>query len=341
MQSRLLDSFSGSLNDGPAREGGSRPPSLSFARSASLASKHGAAAAQLSHQPQPAAPSAPPAHAAGALALWLFFLQILAVVLFCALSFVLPSRVPYLTGDNAAIHVAAIHSAMSFVVIGMWLVIRGYDYARAPRHFPLNRNLAELNAIITIVANAVLLLCLGVEDWVKQETAHYDFSVLAVVQVLGLAELALAALSGAGCVWRCILYLRNPSAPSGGGGGGFGGSGAEGGGLGLLLGGSGRALSAAPETPRPSVHGGTATQRLQEVRVRGALAPLSTCMRGTLFPYSRHAHARPADLAPHLIPPHPPPRAARAPAGGEGGRAAAADEPPGSGAGAGQQHAGH
>jgi hypothetical protein len=307
MQSRLLDSFSGSLNDGPAREGGSRPPSLSFARSASLASKHGAGAAQLSHQPQPAAPSAPPAHAAGALALWLFFLQILAVVLFCALSFVLPSRVPYLTGDNAAIHVAAIHSVMSFVVIGMWLVIRGYDYARAPRHFPLNRNLAELNAIITIVANAVLLLCLGVEDWVKQETAHYDFSVLAVVQVLGLAELALVALSGAGCVWRCILYLRNPGAPSGGSGEGGGGGGSAG--ALLLGGGSGRALGAGPETPRPSVHGGTATQRLQEVRRprrarRGPAAPT----RAPLASPPPHSPSRPPTRAPFSSP--RPPRSA-------------------------------
>ena len=322
LQARLLDG-----------EEGNRPSSLSFARGASLAKQPAL--------PSAAAPAPPARRGTGACVLWLFFLQVLAVLLFSILSFVLPNHVSYLTGDNAAIHVAAVHSVMFFVVSIMWLAIRAFDFSRAPRHFPLNRNLAELNAIITILANGILLLCLGVEDWVKQETAHYDFSVLAVVQVLGLAELALAALSGAGCVWRCILYLRNPSAPSGGGGGGFGGSGAEGGGLGLLLGGSGRALSAAPETPRPSVHGGTATQRLQEVRVRGALAPLSTCMRGTLFPYSRHAHARPADLAPHLIPPHPPPRAARAPAGGEGGRAAAADEPPGSGAGAGQQHAGH
>ena len=306
MQARLLESYSGSLNDGA---GSNRPPSLSFARSASLASKHAGGGA-----PAPAAPAAPPTQAAGALVLWLFFLQILAVLLFCVLSFVLPLHVPYLTGDNAAIHVAAIHSVMSFVVIVMWLVIRGFDYARAPRHFPLNRNLAELNAIITIVANAILLLCLGVEDWVKQETAHYDFSVLAVVQVLGLAELALAALSGAGCVWRCILYLRNPSAPSGGGGGGFGGSGAEGGGLGLLLGGSGRALSAAPETPRPSVHGGTATQRLQEVRdarrAPARLTFLSTCARGTLSPPTHATHTR-ALLTPRA-PPHPtPPPASR------------------------------
>jgi uncharacterized membrane protein YgcG len=260
LQARLLDASSGD---------GNRPPSLSFARSASLASKplllpaSSAAAA--------AAAAAPPPFTSGPLVLWLFFLQILAVLLFCILSFVLPSRVPYLTGDNAAIHVAAVHSVMFFVVVAMWLAIRAFDFSRAPRNFPLNRNLAELNAIITILANAILLLCLGVEDWVKQEAAHYEFSVLAVVQGLGLGELALVTLSGAGCVWRCVLYLRSPGSASsgsggGGGGGGVGGSSGSSGSGGLFTLGSGRALGAAPETPRPGVPGGTVTQRLQEVR---------------------------------------------------------------------------
>ena len=234
LQARLLDG-----------EEGNRPSSLSFARGASLAKQPAL--------PSAAAPAPPARRGTGACVLWLFFLQVLAVLLFSILSFVLPNHVSYLTGDNAAIHVAAVHSVMFFVVSIMWLAIRAFDFSRAPRHFPLNRNLAELNAIITILANGILLLCLGVEDWVKQEAAHYDFSVLSVVQVLGLAELALVGLSGAGCLWRSVQYLRDPT---------YVGSAAAA----QSSSGSARALPAAPETPRPGVQGGTITQRLQEVR---------------------------------------------------------------------------
>lgn len=201
--------------------------------------------------------------------LWLFFLQIFSVGVYVALSYILPNHVPYLTGDNAAIHVAAVHGLLFVVVAGMWVVIRGHDYTRLPPNFPLNRDLAEMNAIITIIANAVLLLCLGVEDWVKQEVDHYDFSVLGVVQVLGVAELAFVTLSGAGCVWRCVAYLRGATSPSGTQGGaitysGSGGMGGVGGKRSLALLPLGNDTPGA--TPRPNLPGGTATARLQEVR---------------------------------------------------------------------------
>jgi hypothetical protein len=202
--------------------------------------------------------------------LWLFFLQIFSVGVYVALSYILPNHVPYLTGDNAAIHVAAVHGLLFVVVAGMWVVIRGHDYSRLPPNFPLNRDLAEMNAIITIIANAVLLLCLGVEDWVKQEVDHYDFSVLGVVQVLGVAELAFVTLSGAGCVWRCVAYLRGatPSVAQGGALSAYSGSG----GVGGVSGKRSLALLPAPSdtpgaTPRPNLPGGTATARLQEVRI--------------------------------------------------------------------------
>ena len=222
--------------------------------------------------------------------LWLFFLQIFSVAAYVLVSFLLPTRVQYLTGGNAAIHVAAAHALMFFVVAFMWVLIRAVDFSRAPRGFPLNRNLAEMNAFITTLANAVLLLCLGVEDWVQQETQGTSFSVLGVIQVLGAAELALVLLSGAGCVWRAVAFLRagggagGPDAAMGEGllqeGGGGGGRRATGGHaeLHLTLPGSPApaprsvsvsdgALFAEPASPRLGpLPGGSAQQRLQEVR---------------------------------------------------------------------------
>jgi hypothetical protein len=236
-------------------------PSFTAVRSAALARGLGRDALP----PRAAPPTTPRVKGKGTFVLWMFFLQILSVLLFVVLSFVLPNHVPYLTGDNAAIHISALHSCVFFVVVGMWLVIRAFDFAAAPRNFPLNRNLAELNAIVCILANAILLLCLGVEDWVKQQADHYDFSVLGVVQCLGVGEFALVALSGAGCLWRCILYLNTPVTEL------VSGAGAQA--AAYKLSSSAAAPAAAafpggapPETPRPTLPGGSAVQRLQEVR---------------------------------------------------------------------------
>lgn len=226
--------------------------------------------------------SSTPKHGVFRLVLWLFFFQIFAVMAYVIVSFTLPTRVAYLTGGNAAIHVAAAHAAMFFVVAGMWVLIRSVDFSRAPRGFPLNRNLAEMNAFITTLANAVLLLCLGVEDWVQQETLGTRFSVLGVIQALGAMELGLVVLSGAGCAWRAALFLR-----AGGGAGAPDAAMGEG----LLAGGEGLGrqqqqqyqqqlqVAAAQQQPRPSVAeeppmsprlgplpGGSVHARLQEVR---------------------------------------------------------------------------
>jgi len=195
----------------------------------------------------------------GAYVLFLFFLQIIFVGVYVILSYTLPYKVPYLTGNNAAIHVAAVHSLLFFVVAGIWMLIRAFDFSKVPERFPLNRNLAEMNAIISVIANALLLLCLGLEDWVKQQGDHYDFSVLGVVQWLGVAELAFVGISGAGCIWRSVAYLRGLEAST---------KGQSGAGLTSLNSYGGRKgfvqASDMPATPRP-LPGGTALARLQEV----------------------------------------------------------------------------
>lgn len=230
--------------------------------------------------------SSAPKHGVFRFVLCLFFLQILFVAAYVVISFTLPARVQYLEGGNAAIHVAAAHAVMFFAVAGMWVLIRAVDFSRAPRGFPLNRNLAEMNAFITTLANAVLLLCLGVEDWVQAETQGSSFSVLNVIQVLGAVELGLVLLSGAGCVIRGLAYLRagggagTPDASLGEGllaqrergrsaGGGFNEEQ-------LLVGPPGSPgllpRSAAPEPSEPGsprlgpLPGGAPQQRLQEVR---------------------------------------------------------------------------
>lgn len=243
--------------------------------------------------------SSAPKHGVFRVVLWLFFLQIISVAAYVVVSFSLPTRVAYLTGGNAAIHVAAAHAVMFFVVAGMWVLIRAVDFSRAPRGYPLNRNLAEMNAFISTLANAVLLLLLGVEDWVQAETAGTTFSVLRVIQVLGAAELALVGLSGAGCVWRAVAYLR-----AGGGAGlpdaamgeglltaaarGEGGRrGTQGGGADLfilppgspaLAPRSSASEGAPPEPMSPRLGplpGGSAQQRLQEVRAETPPPPPS------------------------------------------------------------------
>lgn len=141
------------------------------------------------------------------LALGLFFGQLAAAAVYTALAFLLPPRVDWL---SEAAHVAALHGLL-FVVVGLlWTGLRGLDYSALPRGFPLTLGVAEMPAFVTVLANALLLVCLGVESWLATESARDHFSVLNVVQALAVAELVFMGVPGA---WVALRLVR------GGGGG--------------------------------------------------------------------------------------------------------------------------
>jgi hypothetical protein len=137
--------------------------------------------------------------------LWLYSIQAVLLSAYVALSFLLPARVTWL---SAAAHVAAMHGLLFFTIALCWGGIRTFDFSRVPSYFPLTPRLAEAPSVIVIIGNAALLVCLAVEDWVQRETSLLDFSVLGVVQALGVIELCIVGASSLVVAWRFVQYAK-------------------------------------------------------------------------------------------------------------------------------------
>ena len=197
-----------------------------------------------------------PAGAAFGATLWLYSCQAVALLIYVICALTLPDRVDWLSD---AAHVAALHAMLFFFIALCWGGIRSFDFARVPSYFPLTPRLAEAPSVVVITGNAVLLLCLAVEEWVQREGTHYDFSVLAVVQCLAVGELLIVAATTLAVAWRYVQYLKLP------GGDTWGRSEEEGDIFSLQV--SGMGGEEWLPTVMPSA-GGAATQEVRGVRAR-------------------------------------------------------------------------
>lgn len=135
---------------------------------------------------------------------YFFVIQVIAVSAYVCISFVLPRYVSWL---SLATHIAAVHVLLFVVVASCWMALRTINWASLPAFFPLTPRLAETPALTVIVANALLLVCLGVEEWVQSEINN-EFSILQLVQALGVAELAVILCAALICAYRFVQYVK-------------------------------------------------------------------------------------------------------------------------------------
>ena len=152
--------------------------------------------------PSEALPSAPPRQTAPRH--YFFVIQVLAVSAYVCISFVLPRYVSWL---SLATHIAAVHVLLFAVVMSCWIALRTINWATLPSFFPLTPRLAETPALTVIVANALLLVCLGVEEWVQSEINN-EFSILQLVQAIGVVELAIILCAALICAYRFVQYVK-------------------------------------------------------------------------------------------------------------------------------------
>lgn len=125
------------------------------------------------------------------------------MVAYVILAFVLPPAVEAL---SEAAHIASLHAALfACILLAQTSSSRRLLAGDMPLSFPLTPMLALAPALVSMIANAILLPVLGLESWLQVELGE-GFSVLLMVQVLAVAEGCAAVVAAAVVILRGMRY---------------------------------------------------------------------------------------------------------------------------------------
>lgn len=140
---------------------------------------------------------------------WLFFLQVFFAIVYTVFAFVLPSRVSYM---SEATHIASIHGILSVILALLAIPINQKldndpEILNSSSYYPLSHTIADAPIYVVWIANALLLIFLGVESWLQTEIGNH-FSVLGMVQLLSGVEIGAILLPFAHAIYRWIQYRK-------------------------------------------------------------------------------------------------------------------------------------
>jgi hypothetical protein len=136
----------------------------------------------------------------------LFYSQVALMAAYTLCAFLLPDEVETM---SEATHIAAVHGVLSVLlaVLALLLTRSLAALGDVPAYFPISSTLADAPVYIVWMVNAILLVFLGVESWLRVELGD-AFSVLALVQLLAAAELAVVLPPALRAGYRWIQYRK-------------------------------------------------------------------------------------------------------------------------------------